>query len=450
MKHEDRSLFDDKLASQLRWYGATAVAAGVLAAAPAADAQVVYNNVFPDILIDSSTIPGDSVSLGLFIDFDEDGDSEVILIESAGIPYSYAAWSGSQGDGPDSLIAIVGQTFVGAFTYNYFIPLSSGATISSGNVNPVANYYFFPTFTYQGYNPTGWLSAGQAFAGVQFNLDGNTHYGWIRLDFGGTAGSFTVLDYAYEATPGAPITAGDVGTAITLNGGINTATFGSAGGSLDYTFKVANNSAASATGDLWVDVFTSGGSLVLRQQLINDGTVGAGGVISTTESLTVPPGAPPGTYTVVYKIGSFPGTVIDSETFLVTVTSPRLAADADYRPFALLAENEFSQLRTRDQQSEAQAPVQADAEVRMTLSDAYPNPFSRTTELTVEVAEAQHVQVAVFDALGRQVATLHDGELAADRPHRLTFDAADLPAGVYFVRTTGQGISDVRTLTLTR
>jgi hypothetical protein len=84
------------------------------------------------------------------------------------------------------------------------------------------------------------------------------------------------------------------------------------------------------------------------------------------------------------------------------------------------------------------------------LSSATPNPFRGGTALTLEVAETQHVTVAVYDALGQHVATLHDGALAAGSAHRLTLAAADLAAGVYVVRVTGETFSDARAVTLAR
>jgi len=79
-----------------------------------------------------------------------------------------------------------------------------------------------------------------------------------------------------------------------------------------------------------------------------------------------------------------------------------------------------------------------------------PNPFRDDARLTLEVAETQAVRVAVYDALGREVALLHDGALAPGRDHTFTLAGADLPGGVYVVRATGEAFSDTRTVTLAR
>ena len=66
---------------------------------------------------------------------------------------------------------------------------------------------------------------------------------------------------------------------------------------------------------------------------------------------------------------------------------------------------------------------------------AAPNPLRDRTTVAFGVAEAADVRVALYDALGRQVALLADAPFAIGR-HELTLDARDLPAGVYVVRAT--------------
>ncbi|MDX1532271.1 MAG: T9SS type A sorting domain-containing protein [Rhodothermales bacterium] len=58
-----------------------------------------------------------------------------------------------------------------------------------------------------------------------------------------------------------------------------------------------------------------------------------------------------------------------------------------------------------------------------------------------------HVRVEVFDALGRRVALLHDGPTPA---LGVGFDLSGRPAGLYFVRVTGEGVTTTRRVTLLR
>ena len=82
------------------------------------------------------------------------------------------------------------------------------------------------------------------------------------------------------------------------------------------------------------------------------------------------------------------------------------------------------------------------------LSEAYPNPFNPRAQFTLAVAAAQHVQVALYDVRGRQVALLHDGMLEADRAHRFTLEADGLPSGVYFYRAIGETFQAAKPATL--
>ncbi|HPI72987.1 MAG TPA: T9SS type A sorting domain-containing protein [bacterium] len=67
---------------------------------------------------------------------------------------------------------------------------------------------------------------------------------------------------------------------------------------------------------------------------------------------------------------------------------------------------------------------------RYELGQNFPNPFNPTTEIMFKVKEEGRVQLVVFDLLGREVATLVDGKLAAGI-HKINFDGRSLPSGMY-------------------
>src|SRR5690606_17083965 len=58
------------------------------------------------------------------------------------------------------------------------------------------------------------------------------------------------------------------------------------------------------------------------------------------------------------------------------------------------------------------------------LCPAFPIPFNPQTTVAPALQAARHVRLAVYDALGAQVAVLHEGELAGGKTHRFTFDGA--------------------------
>ncbi len=67
------------------------------------------------------------------------------------------------------------------------------------------------------------------------------------------------------------------------------------------------------------------------------------------------------------------------------------------------------------------------------LSQNYPNPFNPTTTITFTTPEQGYVSVQIFDELGRQVASLLDGNLEAGS-HTLIWDATPFASGLYICR----------------
>ena len=77
------------------------------------------------------------------------------------------------------------------------------------------------------------------------------------------------------------------------------------------------------------------------------------------------------------------------------------------------------------------APREAPLEVA--LAPAYPNPFNSTTRLQFTLPAAGPVELGVFDVLGRRVATLVSGTVAAGT-HERVWSADGLPSGLYLIQ----------------
>lgn len=83
------------------------------------------------------------------------------------------------------------------------------------------------------------------------------------------------------------------------------------------------------------------------------------------------------------------------------------------------------------------------------LHQNYPNPFNPSTEIRYQISEVSLVTLKVFDVLGREVATLVIGEKEAGT-HRVRWDAAGLPSGVYLYRLKANDFIETRRMALVR
>ncbi len=77
------------------------------------------------------------------------------------------------------------------------------------------------------------------------------------------------------------------------------------------------------------------------------------------------------------------------------------------------------------------------------LEQNFPNPFNPSTVIRFQLPANSHVTLKVFDALGRQVATLVDGKMAAGY-HAIPFKPDALASGIYFYQLTTGQFSQVR------
>lgn len=83
------------------------------------------------------------------------------------------------------------------------------------------------------------------------------------------------------------------------------------------------------------------------------------------------------------------------------------------------------------------------------LNQNYPNPFNPSTKINFSISKNSYVTLKVFDATGKMVSELVNGNKSAGE-HFINFDAAKLSAGVYFYKLEAEGFSETKKMILTK
>lgn len=134
----------------------------------------------------------------------------------------------------------------------------------------------------------------------------------------------------------------------------------------------------------------------------------------------------------------------------------RDAGDADMGAFEL---GGSPPMMVTEASGEAEVADTADAEASLkTMDEAVrlapvaPNPLAtgRTGTVTFAVREAEAIEVSLYDATGRRVATLYSGTPLAGQEQSVSLDAGSLAAGVYVVRLLGETVQATQRVTLVR
>lgn len=81
------------------------------------------------------------------------------------------------------------------------------------------------------------------------------------------------------------------------------------------------------------------------------------------------------------------------------------------------------------------------------LSQNYPNPFNPSTEIKFSIAKDGFVSLKVFDILGKEVATLANGQMTKGS-YSVRVDGQNLSSGIYIYQLNANGVMLSRKMTL--
>jgi hypothetical protein len=175
---------------RLKSYSIAATAAGVsmFALAQPADAEV---------LITREVIP---VNGPVTIDINHDGIADFEFSHHSRSAYHigfYQTWSVR----PLAGGAVVGDQFASALNRGAEIGPSVHFSSGGGAIIERTAVGFCFCSTPGGWASGAWGGVSNGFLGVKFLIDGETHYGWVRMGLDG----FVIDGYAYETIPNKPI-----------------------------------------------------------------------------------------------------------------------------------------------------------------------------------------------------------------------------------------------------
>jgi len=81
------------------------------------------------------------------------------------------------------------------------------------------------------------------------------------------------------------------------------------------------------------------------------------------------------------------------------------------------------------------------------LSQNYPNPFNPTTTISYQIPKAGFVTLKVYDVLGKEVASLVNGQKTSGR-YNVQFGGSKLTSGIYFYKISAGDYSATKKLIL--
>ncbi|MFI5171288.1 MAG: T9SS type A sorting domain-containing protein [Chitinophagales bacterium] len=177
------------LSNQLTNYGLFATA---FLSAGTAVSQIVYTDVDPDIVLNEN---GD-----YDIDMDDYGGRDFRLVNFISAGSFHGGLLQAHYDG----------NYVAGYSTSNFILIPIASVLNSGEVvgstlDWVDDGYLFWTNLFPVVQGGLWENVYNKWAGVKFDIDGQEHFGWIRMDVTSSPIVITLKDFAYDATANTPI-----------------------------------------------------------------------------------------------------------------------------------------------------------------------------------------------------------------------------------------------------
>jgi hypothetical protein len=92
-------------------------------------------------------------------------------------------------------------------------------------------------------------------------------------------------------------------------------------------------------------------------------------------------------------------------------------------------------------------PISTEIPAEYLLQQNYPNPFNPVTNIKFSVPKTGEVKLTIYDAAGREIVVLFNGELSAGT-YNYDFDASQLASGIYFYKLESNDYTQTKKMVL--
>jgi hypothetical protein len=211
------------------------------------------------------------------------------------------------------------------------------------------------------------------------------------------------------------------------------------GGNINFDVFLQNNETTPANFDLWIEIPPQ----VTPPGVPNRSLTFPGGFSLTRPGMDwpIPASWPAGNYDMIWNVGNLSSLEVwatDSFPF----TKSAISDGSGY----VVWETDADPL---DQLFDDLAQDGSVTATEFALLGCYPNPFNPSTTISYTLPESGKVLLSVYDVNGRLVNNLVNGYREAGA-HEATFEATNLPSGIYIYRLTAGEYNATGKMVLTK
>lgn len=142
--------------------------------------------------------------------------------------------------------------------------------------------------------------------------------------------------------------------------------------------------------------------------------------------------------------------VADSLAFMTAGSAEHSATSTRGQPNDVVQALYITQLAMHGGTSDVGEVGSSGLPLRLSLAEAYPNPFNPSTTLEFSSRVTGPAMLIVYNVIGQPVGTLFEGMVEAGRRYRAVWEAGSAPSGVYVALLSSAGVARARTMMLVR